>query len=176
MVRRGILLLLLLLLFGCASPPLKEVREPGFSARPEKKTLYVMPFLSVMVPEDVEEGVFDQFVDALNESDARGDYEFVILKGGEESVDADWLSEQNYLTGEIFGYVEDSGCCTTLIRLKSRIRFYQSGHADPTLTLEYPREIFFEHDYSTLEAEKKKLVTDIVETLAERFLSAVTEP
>lgn len=174
--RTPLILLLLSLLWGCSAPTPSLRKETGFSPRPEKAVLFVAPFTTVMVPPEVEEGVFDLFVDALNSAAGESSPEFVILKGGVAGVDPSWLGDQHYLTGEIFGYVEESGCCSTAIRLKSRIQLHQPGSDAPTLRLEYPREIFFDHDYSTVEAERRKLAEDIATTLARRFLDALAAP
>ncbi len=174
-LRLPLVLALLVLLAACGSGS-KEVqvrKAAGFVSPPEKKALYVVPFVTIMVPPEVEEGIFDRFVDALNAGGETRDYEFVILKEELERIDAEWLAQQDYITGEIYGYVEDSGCCSTAIRVKSRLQLRQSGQEAPTLTIEYPREIFFEHDYATLEQERRKLAEDIATTLATRLLAAI---
>lgn len=172
--RFALIALLLALLWGCAAPTPAVRTEAGFTPRPEKAVLYVVPFTTVMVPPEVEEGVFDLFVDALN--DAREDlgYEFVILKGGLAGVPAEWLASQHYLTGEVFGYIEESGCCSTAIRVKSRVQLHQPGTDAPTLRLDYPRELFFDHDYSTVEVERAKLAADLAATLSDQLLSALS--
>lgn len=175
MVRKSNLLLLLFLFFWGCSPSSPSVRKTGeFSPKPEKEVLFVIPFTTVMVPAEVEEGIFDLFVDALNERSTETNYEFIILKGGADGVDSAWLADQHYLTGEIFGYVEDSGCCSTSIRIKSRVHLHQPGSDQPTLVLEYPREIFFDHDFSTIEAERSKLAGDVATTLAGRLIDVLT--
>lgn len=173
MVGKTILALLFTLLCGCASPSPTLRKEASFAPRPEREVLFVAPFTTIMVPAEVEEGVFDLFVDALNSAAGEGVPEFVILKGGLDGVDPQWLGDQHYLTGEIFGYVEESGCCSTAIRLKSRVQLHQPGSDVPTLHLEYPREIFFDHDFSTVEVERRKLTEDIASTLARRLLDAL---
>jgi len=174
-LRLPLLLALLLLLAACGTSSKEtQVRKAaGFVSPPTKKVLYVVPFLTVMVPPEVEEGIFDLFVDSLNAGGQSREYDFVILKEGLDRIDAEWLAQQDYLTGEIYGYVEDSGCCSTAIRVKSRLQLHQTGHEEPTLTIEYPREIFFEHDYSTLEQERRKLAEEIATTLATRLLAAI---
>ena len=127
-----------------------------------------------MVPQEIQEGVFDRFVDALNEQGATSGYEFVILKEDIDSIDPAKLAGRSYLTGEIYGYVEESGCCSTSMRLKSRARFFQPGQTEPTLELSYPKEVFFEHDYSTLLIERRKLTNDISAALADTVLRALS--
>jgi len=174
-LRLPLVLTLLVLLVACGSGSKEaQVRKAaGFVSPPEKKVLYVVPFLTVMVPPEVEEEIFDLFVDSLNAGGESRKYNFVILKEELDSIDAEWLSQQDYLTGEIYGYVEESGCCSTAIRVKSRLQLLQAGQEVPTLTIEYPRETFFEHDYTTIEQERRKLAEDIATTLATRLLAAI---
>jgi len=174
-LRLPLVLTLLVLLAACGTGAREaQVRKAaGFVSPPERKVLYVVPFLTVMVPPEVEEGIFDRFVDALNAGGEGREYDFVILKEEFEKIDPEWLAQQDYITGEIYGYVEDAGCCSTAIRVKSRLQWHQAGQEAPTLTIEYPRELFFEHDYTTLEQERRKLAEDIATTLATRLLAAI---
>lgn len=171
--RIGLALCLLLLTLGCSTPALQVRQEATFASPPEKRVLFVVPFTTVMVPPEVQEGIFDRFVDALNAGGQLREYDFVILKEGIGTIDAAWLAQQDYITGEVFGYVEESGCCSTAIRLKSRLQLRQPGQETPTLTIEYPRQIFFEHDYTTVELERRRLADDVATTLAQRLLAAL---
>ena len=135
--------------------------------------VYLVPFTTVMVPMPVAEAVFDQFVETLNESGPAAGYEFVILKGDLERVDPAWLRKATYVTGEIFGYVEESGCCSTDIRTKSRLALYRPGSSEPKLSHEYPAKAFFDHDYSNLAAERKKLAERISLDLSGRLIQAL---
>jgi len=171
---KNILFGLGLLLLLCACQPKAAVRtDESFTVVPPAEKLYIVPFTTVMVPREVEEGIFDRFVDALNDRAEEGRYEFVILKQELASIDSDWLASHYYLTGDLFAYVEDSGCCTTTIRSRSRLQLYQPGQARPTLVMEYPREIFFEHDYSTIELQRQRLAVDIADTLAQKLLKSL---
>lgn len=172
MVGRLALILLLLLPAACGGPT--TAPRTGFAPPVQGRTIFVVPFSTVMVPPEVEETVFDLLVDALNEKGAPLGFAFVILKEGAEPVDPAWLREQHYVTGEILGYIEDSGCCSTSIRLKGRARLHQPGSDRPTLEVEVPREVFFEHDYSTVEAERRRLAEDVASTLAGRLASALS--
>jgi len=173
-LRLSLVLALLLLLAACGGGKDARVHKAsGFVSPPGKKVLYVVPFVTIMVPREVEEGIFDRFVDSLNTGGKSREYDFVILKEELDRIDAGWLAQQDYITGEIYGYVEDSGCCSTAIRVKSRLQLHQPGQQTPTLTIEYPRELFFEHDYTTIEQERRKLAEDIATTLATRLLAAI---
>lgn len=135
--------------------------------------VYLVPFTTVMVPMPVAEAVFDQFVETLNESGPAAGYVFVILKDDLERVDPAWLRKATYVTGEIFGYVEESGCCSTDIRTKSRLALYRPGSSEPKLSHEYPAKAFFDHDYSNLAAERKKLAERISQDLSGRLIQAL---
>lgn len=162
----------LFLLAACASAPQVE-RRAGFAPGPEEDLLFVVPFTAIMVPEPVAEGIFDRFVDHLNAGRADLPFSFRILKDDPARLDPQWLAQQYYITGELFGYMEESGCCSTSIQLKSRVRYHQPGEAEPTLSLTYPAETFFDHDASTLEAERDKLIDQVAAQLAGRLLAAL---
>lgn len=138
-----------------------------------RQTIYLVLFTTIMVPLPVAEAVFDQFVETLNQSGGLAGYEFVILKDELERIDPTWLRKATYVTGEIFGYVEESGCCSTDIRSKSRLALYRPGSSEPRMRHEYPAKAFFDHDYSTLDAERKKLAERISQDLSSQLLKAL---
>ena len=84
----------------------------------EPGVVYVAPFITLMVPAEVRERIFDQFVDTLNQRGAERKLKFVILKQGLDKVDRSWLGARKYVLGEVYGYVEDSGCCSTDLRTR----------------------------------------------------------
>lgn len=154
------------------SRSLSSGRQPLADGAP-LQTIYLVPFTTIMVPLPVAEAVFDQFVETLNENGAATGYEFVILKDDLERVDPIWLRKATYVTGEIFGYVEESGCCSTDIRSKSRLALYRPGSSEPKLRHEYPAKAFFDHDYSTIDVERKKLAQRISLDLSSQLLKAL---
>ncbi|OHB34025.1 MAG: hypothetical protein A2X84_12150 [Desulfuromonadaceae bacterium GWC2_58_13] len=154
--------------------PKPEPPEVVVRSSVKREQVYLAPFITVMVPGALAEKIFDTFVDQLNADGMNQQYEFVILKGGLDSVDPAWLADRNYVTGEIFGYVEESGCCSTDIRTKSRIVLYRKGSAIPALKYEYPVKIFFDHDYSTIEKERQNIAGNIAGELATKVRSALS--
>lgn len=154
------------------SRSLSSGRQPVVDGAP-LETIYLVPFTTIMVPQPVAEAVFDQFVETLNENGAPAGYQFVILKDDLDRVDPAWLRKATYVTGEIFGYVEESGCCSTDIRSKSRLALYRPGASEPKLRHEYPAKAFFDHDYSTLDAERKKLAERISQDLSSQLIKAL---
>ncbi|WP_432823668.1 hypothetical protein [Trichloromonas sp.] len=159
-----------------AAPPIAVRPAPPevvFRPSVQREQVYLAPFISVMVPGSVAEKIFDTFVDKLNADGMDRQYEFVILKGGLDSVDPSWLAERSYVTGEIFGYVEESGCCSTDIRTKSRVFLYRQGSPLPTLKHEHPVKIFFDHDYSTIEKERQNIADNIASELSTKVRDAL---
>jgi hypothetical protein len=140
---------------------------------PEPDVVYVVPFINLMVPETVKEQVFDQFVDKLNASGASRKLRFVILKEPLEKIDREWLNARKYVYGEIYGYVEDSGCCSTDLRAKARLTYYRAHHPEPSLRYEYPIRTFFEHNQTTIEAERLKLSNQIANALVAELTKAL---
>lgn len=157
-------LLLLLLLAGCAAERPLLTRSERFLPPFPDEPVYVVPFLAVMVPPEIEQGIFDRLVDNLNAS--AGGREFIIVKRGREPEGKAWLADKHYLEGEIFGFRQDSGCCSTELRLQARITYHQPGEETPTLVAAFPRLILFDHDRSTLELEKERLIAESAQNLA----------
>ena len=153
----------------------KKVAEPALrlGLPGERDEVYLVPFTTVMVPDAVVETIFDRFVEAMNADGLAERYNFVILKGGLDSVDSDWRRDHDYVTGEVFGYVEESGCCSTDIRAKSRVFFHRAGSDAPVLRHEYPVKTFFDHDYSTIDKERRKLAELIADELAAKVRAAL---
>jgi hypothetical protein len=134
--------------------------------------VYVAPFITLMVPPEVQERVFDQFVDTLNQRGAAQKLKFVILKQGIDKVDRSWLEARKYAVGEIYGYVEDSGCCSTDLRTRVRLTYYRAHQPEPVLKYEYPVRTFFDHDRSNLAAERQKLADQIAGALVDELFKA----
>lgn len=165
---------LFLVLSGCAAEQPLLTRSVRYVSPPVGEPIFVVPFTVVMVPREVEEGIFDRLVDQLNyDLNAEGSgYEFTIVKRPLDEAGRAWLAERSYITGEMFGFVRDSGCCSTELRLRTRLLYYQPGSDAPTLTIDYPRLVLFDHDKSTLEIEQERLIADTVQTLAQRLEAA----
>ena len=166
------------LLLASLPEPRKNVVPPGPpkllpEPEPEPGIVYVVPFIAVMVPDQVNARVFDQFVDNLNsQGDALG-LQFVILKEGLQRVSPHWLAIRRYVTGELYAYVEDSGCCSTDLRTKARLTYHHPNQEAPAFGFEYPVRKFFEHDRSSLDIERLKLADDIAENLSRELLKAL---
>ncbi len=159
----------LIFLLNACSPGVKMEQKDGFAPLTRAQEVYVVPFTTIMVPEEVTEGLFDRFVDDLNEANPQAGIDYIILKQGLDAIDTTWLQKRDYVIGEVFAYVEDIGSASASIRTKSRITLYQSGRKEPTLRLDYPVEIFYEKDYTTLEDARRKLAVKISSSMAQKL-------
>ena len=168
-----LLAILCSVLMAACSFGVKVEQKESFAPRTQPQTVFVVPFTTIMVPDEVAEGLFDRFIDKLNAMQAQDGLEYIILKQGLDAIDAGWLSTHDYLTGEVFAYVEDIGSSTVSIRAKSRISLFQAGQAEPTLQLDYPVEIFYEKDYMLIEDARRKLANKISDSMAEKLTKAL---
>jgi hypothetical protein len=154
---------------GRTQKPAPLLPEPDL----DPEIVYVVPFITLMVPDAVKERVFDEFVDTLNRTGANRKLRFVILKESLDKIDRDWLNARKYVFGEIYGYVEDSGCCATDLRAKARLTYYRAHHPEPSLRYEYPIRTFFDHDRSNIEIERQKLSDQIARALVAELTKAL---
>jgi hypothetical protein len=160
----------LLMLQGCGVNAQVSVK-PDFNPPVELDTVYILPFISSLVPVEVHEIVFNDFVDLLNENIKRsGVQQFEIIKDKLDDVDKTWLARQVYLSGEIWSYIENTGCCQTELRIRARVGLTEPGKQTPTFEVLLPLDSFFDHDQSTLEKEKIKLAKRLASELAERVI------
>lgn len=172
-------LLALLVLFtvtGCGPKPQVSV-SPSFRPAADVETAYVVPFAGALVPEDFSATVFNDFVDQLNgRRRETGVRSFAIIKDEVSAVDAGWLARQHYISGDIWSYVEDSGCCSTNIRVKARVYVYEPGKSIPSVEIFVPMESFFDHDRSTIARERDRLARDLARDLSRKVLEAMAPP
>lgn len=132
--------------------------------------VYVIPFTGVMVPDDVYGLIFDQFVDEMNAQAGQIGLNFVILKQGQKVVGKEWLGARKYITGEIYSYVEEAGCCATAMRTKARLSYYRPNQVSPAFDQVFQLSAFFDHESSTLDLERAKLAGNMVEKLTGSLL------
>lgn len=166
----------LMFLNGCA-PGAKVTMTPEFNPAPEQNIVYVQPFTNSLVPESFSETVFNDFVDDLNNSRLQTDVKwYYIIKEDPKDVDQAWLERQVYVTGEIWSYIENAGCCSTELRAKARLRLFEAGKMDPTLEILIPVDSFFEHDRSTLTIERQRLATRLASEMSNAITKALVKP
>lgn len=163
-----------LLLTGCsAAPKIKDYS--AIDPQLERESVYVVPFDATLVPPDFGNPIFDEFVDLLNARRKQTKVgQFVILKEELKEVEPSWLIKQVYISGDIWGYVEKSGCCSTEVKVKSRIYLYEPGKNTPTFEVFVPVEHFFEHDRSDVSAAKAYLGNKLAQDLAEAVIKKLS--
>ena len=163
------------LLLGPLSEVIKEkepARPPKLLPQPEPEPgiVYVVPFIGVMVPEEVQDRIFDQFVDDMNRLSVALDLQFVILKQGVQRVGQDWLAARKHITGEIYAYVESSGASHTEMRAKLQITYHSPRLSTATFSTDLEISTFFDRNQSDITVERIKLAESIATTLTERLL------
>lgn len=170
------LLVLVAVLFMTGCSPSAKIRNFGvLDPLQERAVLYVVPFDATLVPPDFGNPIFDDFVDILNARRKQTRVgRFLILKEELKDVEPAWLVKQSYVSGDIWGYVESSSCCSTEIKVKSRIYLYEPGNTYPTFEVSVPVEYFFEHDRSTISAAWRQLRKKLAQDLADAVIRKLT--
>jgi hypothetical protein len=135
------------------------------------QTLYIIPFLNVMIPAEVSSQLFDAFIDQMMTAGEQSGMQIRILKKDIDLIDKEWLARQFFVTGELFDYIEDSGCCSTEIEAKVRVYLYQPGSISPKEEIVVPGDIFFAHDISTLEKERLLLANRMALELSQQLIA-----
>lgn len=163
-----------LFLTACAGVP--TIRNlGGLDPKLERETVYVIPFDTTLVPPDVGEPVFNEFVDRLNALRRNTKVaKFLILKEELKEVEPAWLVKQTYISGDIWGYVESSGCCSTGMKVKSRLYLYEAGKNEPSLEVFVPESEFFEHDRMSISAAKERMALKLARGLADAVIKKLT--
>ena len=142
---------------GCATSGNVRTSQ-AFTIAQNQKMVPILPFSNTLVPESFSTEVFNDYVDNLNDSrDKTGFSLFAIIKDDLKSTEQILSPVHIYVSGEIWSYIEDAGCCSTALRVKSRLRIYRVNSRELLWEAEIPMESFFEHDSSTLAVERVKL-------------------
>ena len=163
--------LLMLFLSGCAPTP--TVTKVDNLTSPGKYDIYVLPFRDLMVPEAVSERVLNQYVDLLNLAGNENGYFFIIYKDINRDGDA-WIQDKYYLSGDLFGYSEESGCCSTFINLNGKIDYYQPGEKNASLSIQYPAETVINYQVENPEAVREQFILEFATTLSEQVISGLS--
>ena len=163
-------------LFLTACTGMAKVRDYGrLDPRQERETVYVIPFDTTLVPSDLGEPLFNEFVDRLNANRKNTRVaKFLILKEEIKEVEPAWLVKQTYISGDIWGYLESSGCCSTEIKVKSRLYLYESGKNEPSLEIFVPETDFFEQNRLSITAAKTHMAKKLAHRLADAIIRKLT--
>ena len=149
--------LLLLLCAGCASGP-KIQTSQAFTITQNQKMVPIVPFSNTLVPAQFSETVFNDFVDGMNDHQQQAGFSwFGIVKDDMKELEKVLLPTHIYITGEIWSFIENSGCCSTELRVKSRLRIHRVKTGELLWEAEIPLDSFFDHDASTLPVEREKI-------------------
>lgn len=168
------LLILIALCTGCTTTMPYQVERTVDLQRPTGETiLYFVPFQTVLAPLDVTSDLFNQVVDGFDGAAAGSGLSALILKREIASVDKAWLAQQYYVTGSIFAYRQDSGCCSTEIKLRTRLQLYQPGTPYPVVRIDLPYRFLFDHDRSNLEIETERMTSSLAEQLRSALLAEI---
>lgn len=163
----------ILLLSGCAGGQITKDNSQ-MDSQLVRESLYIVPFDATLVPPDFGNPIFNEFVDILNARRKQVRVgRFAILKEELKDVEPVWLIKQVYISGDIWGYVESSGCCSTEMKVKSRIYLYEPGKNVPTFEIFVPADYYFDHDRNDITTAKaalgKKLALDLAEALLKKL-------
>jgi len=148
--------------------------SPAFTISLNQKMVPILPFSNTLVPESFSEAVFNDFVDGLNENPQKAGFSwFGIVKDDMKELEKILAPAYIYITGEIWSYIENSSCCSTELRVKSRLRIYRVVTKELLWEAEIPVDSFFEHDSSTFPLEREKLAKRLSATMIKRTLKAL---
>jgi hypothetical protein len=168
------LLILTTFLSACSTTPTHRIERTVDLQRPTEETiLYFVPFLPVLAPDELTSDLFNQVVDGFDGAAAGSGLSALILKRDVASVDPAWLGQQYYVTGSVFAYGQDSGCCSTEIKLSTRLQLYQPGTPYPVLRIDLPYRTLFDHDRSNLEIETERMAATLAEQLRNALLAEI---
>lgn len=153
----GLFAMLFFLLSGCASSP-RVTTSQAFSIALNQQMVPIVPFANTLVPATFSEMVFNDFVDGMNENQQQAGLAwFGIVKDDMNELEKILSPAHIYISGEIWSYIENSGCCSTELRVKSRLRIFRVKSRELLWEAEIPLESFFEHDRSTFPLEREKI-------------------
>lgn len=165
-------LMLLAMLSGCAASQVRT--SQAFTIAQNQKMVPILPFANILVPETFSESVFNDFVDGMNENQQNAGFTwFGIVKDDINELEKILSPAHIYITGEIWGYIENSGCCSTEMRVKSRLRIYRVLSRELLLEIEIPQVSFFDHDASTFPIERAKLAKSLSTSMVQETIKAL---
>lgn len=167
----SLLIIFAVSLLGGCGPTVKVSLAPDFKRSLDQDVMYVVPFLNTLVPENFSSPVFNNFIDDLNRNRLKTDVKwFYIVKEDIPNPKPDWLTKQAYITGEVWSYIEESGCCSTDLRVNARVRLYEPGRQELAVEVYVPMGSFFEHDRSSLELERERLAKRLAGEMAGQII------
>lgn len=171
---RALLVMLLLVLSGGCAGGNRVLTAKSFTVPSTQEVLPILPFAGTLVPESFSTTVFDNCVDILNDNHAQTSIKwFSIIKDDLQEVAKALPPDHLYVAGELWSYIENSGCCSTELQVKARVRVLQAGTQEQLFEAEIPLTSFFEHDRSTLAVERNRLAMRLSRAMADQILGAL---
>lgn len=165
-------MLLLFLLAGCAAPKIQT--SQAFTIAQNQLMVPIVPFANTLVPETFSTAVFNDFVDGMNENLPKTGFTwFGIVKDDIKELEKVLSPAHIYISGEIWSYIENSGCCSTELRVKSRLRIQRVISRELLWDAEIPVDSFFEHDSSTFPVEREKIAKRLSASMIQEALKAL---
>lgn len=162
------------LLAGCSTVTQPRIERTVDLQRPtEGTTLYFVPFQSVLAPEELTGDLFNRIVDDFDGNAAGSGLSALILKREVRGIDPAWLGQQYYITGSVFAYRQDSGCCSTDIQISTRLQLFQPATPYPVLRIDLPYRTLFDHDRSNLEIEHARMTAALADELRSALLAEI---
>jgi hypothetical protein len=166
------IMMLLMLLSGCATGNVRT--SQAFTIASNQMMVPILPFSNTLVPETFSEGVFNDYVDDMNDSRGKTGFSmFAIIKDNLKNTEKILSPAHIYISGEIWSYIEDTGCCSTELRVKSRLRIYRVKSRELLWEAEIPVVSFFEHDSSTIAVEREKLSKRLSSSMSQATVNAL---
>jgi hypothetical protein len=163
---------LFMTLSGCATGNVRT--SQAFTIAQNQKMVPILPFSNTLVPESFSTAVFNDFVDNMNDSRGTTGFSlFAIIKDDLKSTEKVLSPTHIYISGEIWSYIENAGCCSTELRVKSRLRIYRVNSRELLWEAEIPMESFFDHDSSTLAQEREKLGKRLAASMSQMTIKAL---
>jgi hypothetical protein len=163
---------LFMTLSGCATGNVRT--SQAFTIAQNQKMVPILPFSNTLVPESFSTAVFNDFVDNMNDSRGMTGFSlFAIIKDDLKSTEKVLSPTHIYISGEIWSYIENAGCCSTELRVKSRLRIYRVNSRELLWEAEIPMESFFDHDSSTLAQEREKLGKRLAASMSQMTIKAL---
>jgi len=169
----AVFFMLIFLFAGCASAP-KVRTSPSFTIALNQKMVPIVPFSNTLVPAAFSEMVFNDFVDEMNDNQQQAGFSwFGIVKDDMQALEKILAPTHIYISGEIWSFIENSSCCSTEMRVKSRLRIYRVQSRELLWEAEIPLDSFFEHDASTFPLEREKIGKRLSASMAKETLKAL---
>lgn len=139
----------------------------------ELDLVYVLPFVSVMVPDQVVRRAFEQFLSTMNSLSAQTGLLFRATGKDAAQLDPHWLAKQKYMRSEMFGYVENTGYFSGKVSARLRVSLYNFTHDAPVRSFEVATKASFDEDNRNIASERENFSDKLAADMADEFTKAI---